>query len=238
MTQPFRSAGKLMYACECWPELELHYQEDHIRISGAGLFSCISSAVYNGGVYSADTFVNWKVPLSYQCSDPASDMRAFLSGQKYPVHCTIGLITAAKLTHASIMEEAGDQFKLAVCTTAGTRNAARSGLMRRTYPSYRAGTINTVVCIDGKMTEAAMVNAVMTAAEAKAAALQTLGILDPETGQAATGTTSDAIIIGVNHNSTYNVIHEYAGSAASIGNAVGRLVYASVIEAAETQHEA
>ena len=40
--------------------------------------------------------------------------------------------------------------------------------------SLYPGTINTIVVIEGSLTDAAMVNAVITATEAKAAALQAL----------------------------------------------------------------
>jgi adenosylcobinamide amidohydrolase len=236
MAQPFRKHNN-RYESAVWPGLAFAYEKDHIAIGGAGMFGCFSSAVYNGGSSAADTFVNWKVPLSYRCDDPNADVRSFIAEREYPDISTMGLLTAAKLTHASIQLEADDHQRIAVCTTAGTGNAARAGMVRTAFPSYRPGTINTVLLIDGRMTQAAMINAVMTAVEAKTAALQELGITDPENGLAATGTTTDALIVGVNQNPAYIVLHEYAGTAASIGSAIGRLVYASVLESVATQNE-
>ena len=82
------------------------------------------------------------------------------------------------------------------------------------------------------MTAAAMVNAVITATEAKAAALQDLGIVDPLHNAAATGTTTDAIVIAVSQSDRYGVRHAYAGSATTIGSAIGKAVYDTVYEAA------
>jgi adenosylcobinamide amidohydrolase len=82
--------------------------------------------------------------------------------------------------------------------------------------------------IDGRLTPAAMVNAVQTAVEAKAAALADLGITDPENGLIATGTTTDAIVLAVSQSGRYNAEHVYAGTATDLGGAIGRLVYSAV----------
>ncbi|MNN81267.1 Adenosylcobinamide amidohydrolase [compost metagenome] len=94
--------------------------------------------------------------------------------------------------------------------------------------AYRPGTINIMLGIDGLLTPAAMVNAVMTAAEAKAAALADLGITDPENGLIATGTTTDAVVLAVSGSRRYGAEHVYAGTATDLGGAIGRLVYAAV----------
>ncbi|MOA56005.1 Adenosylcobinamide amidohydrolase [compost metagenome] len=80
-------------------------------------------------------------------------------------------------------------------------------------------------------------NAVITATEAKTAALQELGITEKANGLSATGTTTDAIVIGVSQDASWNAVHAYAGAATTIGCAIGEAVYASVLEAGRTQHE-
>ncbi len=82
-----------------------------------------------------------------------------------------------------------------------------------------------------------MVNALMTAVEAKAAALQDVGLRDPDNGLIATGTTTDAIVLGVSGNSAYGAVHEYAGTATTVGAAIGKLVYDTAYEAVVTQGE-
>jgi adenosylcobinamide amidohydrolase len=197
----------------------------------------LSSAVHPGGFSYADKIMNWKVPLTYQCGDPARDIVRQCGRWGCDPQHTIGLITAAKLSHASVTELEGDRFKLLCCSTVGTRNAARAGLARSTFSAYTPGTINTIILIDGQMTEAAMVNAVITATEAKTAALQQLGIVEKASGQSATGTTTDAIVIGVTQHAHWNAVHAYAGAATTIGCAVGEAVYATVHEATRTQQE-
>jgi adenosylcobinamide hydrolase len=235
MSQPFRS-GKL-YEASCWPNVQLRLNEDRIEICLPQPVLALSSAIHPGGFSQAERIVNWKVPLSYQCDNPVQDLINRCTEWNCDPQRTIGLITAAKLTHASIQEAAGDRFNLLCCVTVGTRNAARAGLPRETFPAYTAGTINTIVLIDGQMTQSALVNAVITATEAKTAALQQLGIVEGKNGMSATGTTTDAIVIGVSQRPQWGAVHAYAGAATSIGCQIGESVYAAVMEATRTQHE-
>jgi adenosylcobinamide amidohydrolase len=197
----------------------------------------LSNAVYNGGMSSTDRLVNWKVPLHYNSNNPQADIALQLQQWGLDPVRSVVLMTAAKLTHASVEELCGNCFKLICITTSGTRNAARAGSERTVFPAWRAGTINTMLLFDGQLTDSAMVNALLTATEAKAAALQDFGLRDPDNGRIATGTTTDAIILGVSGSSAYGAIHEYAGTATEVGAAIGKLVYDTVFESATTQYE-
>ncbi|MEK3882276.1 adenosylcobinamide amidohydrolase [Paenibacillus sp. PL2-23] len=235
MTQPFRRQS--VYHSSLWPELSLLLRENRIELRLPRAWHMLSSAILPGGFSYADAIVNWKVPLNYRCGDPVTDLIQQCAEWGFPSETTIGFMTAAKLTHASVMESEGDGFKLLCCATAGTRNAARAGLPRETYSAYSPGTINIVLLIDGRLTEAAMVNAVITATEAKAAALADLGIREHGNGQPATGTTTDALAIGVSQDASRGPAHAYAGVATTIGCAIGEAVYAAVRESVRTQHE-
>ncbi|MBB6024052.1 YD repeat-containing protein [Paenibacillus sp. JGP012] len=97
--------------------------------------------------------------------------------------------------------------------------------------SYVPGTINIMLWLNGQMTPGAMVNAIQTAVEAKAAALADAGIKDSENGQTATGTTTDAIVLAVRRTKHESQpLHTYAGTATALGAAIGRLVYDTVTE--------
>ncbi len=239
MTQPFRKGVSCIYQPASWPGVRFEYEPSGIAVRGMDGYRCASSAFYNGGIREASAILNRRVPLTYLCDDPVREMHAYLQGVGMDCQRTIGLLTAAKLTHASIVDVSGDWYKLAVCTTAGTRNAAKAGTGRETYPAYHPGTINTIVMVDARMTDGAMLNAIMTATEAKAAALRDADIRDEaDPSLQATGTTTDACVIAVSQRADHPVVHAYAGCASDIGNAIGRLVYASVTEAVRTQHEA
>lgn len=240
MTQPYRDAQRITtYASACWPGLEFRYDPSqyHIRMAAPLPLATISSAPYAGGQTLADHIVNVYVHKDYNHEDPIQHLQSEIVAWGYPLPSTIGLLTAAKLTHASIAEAEGDEARIVVCTTAGTSNAARAGRARPTFAAYEAGTINTIVAIDGRLAPAALVGAVITATEAKTAALQDLGIADPENGDGATGTTTDTVVVAVSQDARYDEVHRYAGSATTLGNLLGRLVYDTVYEAVRTQGE-
>lgn len=234
MSQPF--LDHTFYRSSIWPDLTITNTDEHVLIRTVDPMTVFSNALWQGGLTHASHFVNWKVPLDYRCADPVELMCTQIKAWGYPIGRTVGLQTAARLTHASIQEEAGDKYRLICCVTAGTGNAARAGRARTTFSAYACGTINTFVLIDASMTTSAMINAVITATEAKAAALQDLGVTE-EAGEIATGTTTDAVVLASSQNKQYGDPHQFAGVATTIGNAIGRLVYQAVYEAVVTQKE-
>jgi len=148
----------------------------------------------------------------------------------YALEGCAGLMTAVPLEHAALAEEDTGSAGIFCCVTAAAGNAARAGSQRSVLAAYRPGTINIMLGIDGWLSPSAMVNAVMTATEAKAAALADLGITDSENGLTATGTTTDAIVLAVSGSRRYAAEHVYAGTATDLGGAIGRLVYSAVTE--------
>lgn len=229
MAQPFRTETR--FRSEVWPDFIMELREDHLAAETKTACATISSAVWGGGLQTARRFVNWQVPLAYRCDTPAECMRSKILEWGYALDDTVGMQTAANVRQASLQEMKGDQFSLICCATVGTSNAARAGTPRTTFSAYRPGTINIMLWIDALMTPAAMVNALLTATEAKSAALQDLQIRD-ETGRMATGTTTDSIVLATTQNKRYPSPHLFAGTATTIGNAIGRTVYRAVSEAA------
>ncbi|QMV44108.1 adenosylcobinamide amidohydrolase [Cohnella cholangitidis] len=237
MTQPFRDISVKSYLSPLWPELDIRFAEEHVLIRSEKLHEVVSNAPYRGGLSNGNHFVNWKVPRSYDCSDPEAMMAYEMHKWGYPAQSAIGLQTAAHITHTSFAEESGDEFKLLVCASAGTGNSARAGLIRETFSAYVPGTVNIMIFVDGKMTPSAMVNAVISATEAKSAAFDDLRIQDYSHERIATGTTTDTVLIAVSQSDSFLPVHRYAGAATTIGNAIGRLVYETVHEAVRTQGE-
>ncbi|UHA72099.1 adenosylcobinamide amidohydrolase [Paenibacillus sp. 481] len=234
--QPFRK-GSTMYASTCLPGVSLTWREEHVVVTLPELVPVWSNAVYHGGSWLTERIVNHMVTTEFDCSDPVQHMRNKCEQWEYHPVTSVGLITAAKLSHTSLKEKEGDAFSVLCCTTAGTLNAARAGIPRQVHSDYKPGTINTVIIVDGDIGQAAVWNLVMTATEAKCAALADTQLIDGETGKVATGTTTDAIVIAVINSGRYRAEHLYAGTATTIGNTIGCLVYDTVSEAVRTQHE-
>ncbi|MBB3109494.1 adenosylcobinamide amidohydrolase [Paenibacillus phyllosphaerae] len=236
MSQPFRSGTH--WSSTIWPGLSASFDDEQIILRSGQLLETLSSSVYGGGSgVWAHAFVNRKVPLSYRSGDPVEDLREMIRKARLPAEATVGLLTAAKLTHASVHEEAGDRFNIVCLATAGIGNAARAGAERQVFSAYSAGTINIFVLIDGQLSPSAMVGAIITATEAKCAALQDLGIPDPVHGVIATGTTTDSVVIAVSQNADFGAVHAYAGAATTLGNTLGRAVYRTVYESVKTRDE-
>ncbi len=229
MAQPFRTETR--FRSEVWPDFTMELREDHLAAETKTTCATISSAVWGGGLQAARRFVNWQVPLTYRCDTPVACMRSKILDWGYSLEETVGLQTAANVRQASLQEMEGDQFSMICCATVGTSNAARAGTPRTVFSAYQPGTINIMLWMDAQMTPAAMVNGILTATEAKSAALQDLQIRD-ETGQMATGTTTDSIVLAITQNPRYPYPHLFAGTATTIGNAIGRLVYRAVYEVA------
>jgi adenosylcobinamide amidohydrolase len=230
MTTPFVDGVTKQYRSTVWPELTLTREDQHLLLHSPIHLESLSSAVHGGGKGYINHITNIYVDRFYECDNPERDIANWLGEWKYPLETTAGLLTAVKLEHAAVLEEKGDAASLFCCTTAGVSNGARAGSERTTFAAYRPGTINIMLMIDGQLTQAAMVNAVMTAVEAKAAALADLDIRDAENDLVATGTTTDAIVLGVSQNKTYEATHAYAGTATDLGAAIGRIVYGTVKE--------
>lgn len=243
------------YEASSWPGLNISAYERHIKAQSPRVAQALSSAVYGGGMLELDRIFNIYVDRHYRCDDPPRDIEQALNEWHEPGDQCAGLLTAVRLEHTSIQEYTSDEFGLLCCTTAGVSNAARAGSERTvfdtagnktmasgrehsapsagnlTIPPYVPGTINIMLWLNGRMTTGAMVNAVQTAVEAKAAALADAGILDSENGLPATGTTTDAIVIAVRQAvEEPRPMITYAGTATTAGAAIGRLVYDTVTE--------
>lgn len=222
--------GVKTYQSKVWPGLALKWREGHLLLEFPAEADSISSAVYGGGAGRLKRAVNQYVSRDYECSNPVQDLENKLQEWGYPLEGCAGLMTAVPLEHAAVAEEDTGSAGIFCCVTAAAGNAARAGSQRSVLAAYRPGTINIMLGIDGWLSQSAMVNAVMTATEAKAAALADLGIKDSENALIATGTTTDAIVLAVSGSRRYAAEHVYAGTATDLGGAIGRLVYSAVTE--------
>lgn len=158
------------------------------------------------------------------------------------------MATAADMDNLAVVTRTFKPFVVTVLTTAGARgNALRTGVDEGTYiepdPSEEApskagepkqGTINILVLTNARMTDGGMARAIITATEAKTAALEDLHVPSTYTkGVQATGTGTDSMII-VSGTSGPRVT--YPGGHSRIGEIMGKAVYEAVVEALEKQN--
>ena len=181
-------------------------------------------------------------------------MRLTMKEIGLPEGKTAGLETAAQMENASIVTESYRDLAVTAITTAGIEasggrvgdpavwyeESEKKGLGKEkkdSGPSHcgqgsqsiKPGTINTILCIDADLYEGALVRALVTAAEAKAAALQELLAPSVNSHGIATGSGTDGIIVIANIESELFLTD--AGKFSKLGELIGRTVKKSVKEA-------
>ena len=200
----------------------------HLLIDLEKTCTCLSSAVIGGGFSQVSYIINRSVPKGWDCHDPVVDMERYLTnlGLK-PSNC-IGLLTGVSVLETQRVKQAQEGWYVETFVTAGTSNAAAAGGQ---FPlgAFAAGTINIIVLIGGKLSSAALVNAVQTATEAKTAALNK-SKLKTRFGEYATGTTTDAVTVA---NLADEPMSPYAGLATIPGYLIAQTVYRAVETALE-----
>lgn len=178
---------------------------------------CISSGPLGGGIGARDWLVNATVPLDYDRTDP--DRHLTEIGAALGLCGTgCGLLTAVDVTRHHVAADDAVHATATVGLSSPAWAAAPDGHFRREAP-YRVGTINAVVAVPVRLSEAALVNAVTAATEAKTQALH-------EAGVRATGTASDAIVV---HCPTDGAAQTYGGPRSTFGARIARAVHAAVL---------
>jgi iron complex transport system ATP-binding protein len=151
----------------------------------------VSSALVGGELGVTHHVVNMRVPDGYRGERPRDDLIAFARGLgiRGPF---VGLMTAAPTEAATAATEATDGITVTVVATVGLGIAVSAGL--GPPADWRPSTINTVALLDARLEPAAAVNGIITATEAKVAALAEAGVRTA-TGAPATGTVTDAVVV-------------------------------------------
>ncbi|WP_343447956.1 adenosylcobinamide amidohydrolase [Micromonospora schwarzwaldensis] len=146
----------------------------------------VGSAPLGGGIGVRRWVVNATVPMTYDRDDPAAHLTELardldLSGPG------VGLLTGVDVTEVVHRSDGG----VRVWATVGLGTpvwAAAPAAPAVPAPAHPVGTVNIVVHVPVRLGDAALVNAVATATEAKAQAIWELGL-------AATGTATDAVTV-------------------------------------------
>jgi adenosylcobinamide amidohydrolase len=187
--------------------------------------STVSSAIYNGG------FKKTKAILNVQTPEELSDRKLHENPQKFIIDSAkklglsenfVGMITAAAVDKFALASKKDGDLTVTVTATAvdpegNTCSHAETAGETITVEEM-PGTINIMVIIDGNPTESCLVNTVLTATEAKTAAMWELDIRSRYSGDVATGTITDAIIVAKTNRGAPIVI---GGPASKLGQLVG-----------------
>jgi len=176
----------------------------------------ISTAVLGGGLGERSWVLNAQVPGGYARTDPVAHLREIAE----PLGVSgagVGMLTAADVRHWTSASEDG------------VRAAATVGIGTPTWAAVPwdagvpvPGTINVLVAVPAAVDDAALVNLVTTATEAKVQALL-------EAGHAATGTATDAVCVAVR---TTGAPEAFGGPRSAWGARVARAVHRAVLAGA------
>ncbi|HHT64266.1 MAG TPA: adenosylcobinamide amidohydrolase [Clostridia bacterium] len=210
------------------PGIRLFEQNKILVLASEKRLYTLNSSVLGGGFQTPYFVVNQQVIKGYDGENPMEDLIKGIQKIGLNPDDSTGMMTAAHVKDASIEFEIGRDISVTAIATAGTSNAMAAGGTPPPKCYSGAGTINIIVLVDGNLSEGAMVNAVITATEGKTMALQDLEIKDVFTGEPASGTSTDAVVVAVTGKGEKL---PYAGTATEVGGMIGRTVRKSVTEA-------
>ncbi len=203
----------------------------------------LSSAVLNGGLQEANGIINVQVPEG--CGSDKSDVHwspeKFLNEEaqrlQLPAKKVVGLMTAAKMQNIAVYSEKCVETVLTVFVTAGSTVSVTAGeptASKKGGKIYRLGTINIILIVDGNLTEGCMVEAIKTLTEAKTVALRELDIRSQFSGDLASGTLTDSVLVGCTKKGEPI---RYAGTFTLLGELIAKCVRKAVKEAMYNQEK-
>ncbi len=154
----------------------------------------ISTAVVGGGITPVGWWLNAQVSRAYAHPDPVA--HGVQIAQELGLDVTtpgVVMLTAADTSRYTTALEVGVEVVATVglglpVPAAAPDDVDWASTQAPTLDAVRPGTINLLVCVPVPLADAALVNAVVTATEAKTQALV-------EAGVPGTGTCSDAVCI-------------------------------------------
>jgi adenosylcobinamide hydrolase len=179
----------------------------------------ISSGPLGGGLGTRHWVVNATVPMAYRRDDPDAHL-AELADQLGLDGPGVGLLTGVDVADLVTTDEEG----VTVWATVGLGAPIWAAAPPALAPPARPGTVNVVVHVPVRLSDAALVNAVATVAEAKAQALWELGLK-------ATGTATDATCVLC---PTDGRAEAYGGPRSTWGARIARAVHRAILTGSVT----
>lgn len=177
----------------------------------------IATAPHGGGIGTRRWVLNAQVPAKYARRDPDHHLGKIGVSLGLPGR-GVGLLTAADVRSFTVGSDGG----VDVQATLGLGHPIKAAAPDEAGRMPMVGTINIVVSLPERLSDAALVNAVATATEAKAQALWDAGI-------PGTGTATDALCIVCPEEGRP---HDFGGPRSTWGARLARAVHAAVLAGA------
>lgn len=194
----------------------------------------LSSAPLRGGLTVASYILNHQVEAnpfvagdqSMVFGDPGRSLQELAI--RLGIHApTVGLMTAVPMTQVVTARALSDGLWVECFATVGITNAVRAGEWPppgiADQQSGTPGTINLILVTNGCLSQAAMVCAVQVVTEAKSRVLRDHDVRCSQSGTAATGTGTDAVVIASALRGQ-GTRHLYSGTHTVLGAMIGHVV--------------
>jgi adenosylcobinamide hydrolase len=210
-----------------------------LLISSNRPLAVLSSAVHNGGFKTADKIISIHVPEinDDNCNRKMDDLdkelhenpeiilkRALIRLNIDP-DTAIGIMTHADVQNVEVSCQKHNEVTLSAFVTGGVEVASTAGELTISNPNHLKidpiGTINVILLVDGNLTESCMVDTIKTIIEAKTVALRELDIRSYFSGDQASGTVTDSVVVACTKRGKPM---KYAGTATVFGELVGKSV--------------
>ncbi len=200
----------------------MHYYVKDSTLVIEGYFEAVSTGL-NGGRSRVNYIFNKQVPRTFNPPSTREFMKK--AGLGLGIHePTFGLLTAVNMEYLQVIE---DNY-LTAFITAGVSNGSEF----RT----KIGTINVILVSKARLSETALLGAIITATEAKGLALL-------EKGYNFLGTNTDAVIVAYETDSNLDLENRekqeipYSGSSTEFGKKITRAVMKGVKAGLELRGE-
>lgn len=212
------------------PDTQVAIDELGVSLHSGRLLTVVSSAVVGGGFCRVRDIVNMHVDDMPPGTSPEDELAAYAArlGIDEPF---VGVMTAAKTQYARVAAASREGLTVAAVVSVGLSNTTSAGVSDPVVAEpgtaepgtidpgvidpgvVDPGTINVILLVDGQLTPAALVNAVITVTEAKTMVLGEWQVRTAQ-GQPASGTSTDSVVVAVTGRGP---ALSYAGPATTIG---------------------
>ncbi|MFC4019735.1 adenosylcobinamide amidohydrolase [Micromonospora sp. GCM10011542] len=179
-----------------------------------GPLRAVSTGPLGGGIGVRHWVLNATVPMSYDREDPARHL-AELAADLDLDGPGVGLLTGVDVAEVLTRTDTG----IRAWATVGLGTPVLAAAPTPAALAQRVGTVNIVVYVPARLGDAALVNAVATATEAKTQAIMELGLT-------ATGTPTDAVTVLCPVDGPEAA---YGGPRSTWGAPLARAVHAAVL---------
>jgi adenosylcobinamide amidohydrolase len=210
--------------------LRLDITDDYCGVTSSIPLRVLSSAILNGGLQDAQSWLNLRVSGEHHDGHPAESLKGVADSLGWPGP-VIGMMTAASMDSCRMRYTSHHGISVLCVATSGLQNARRIGDAADATAwedhRWRPGTINVALFTNASLTPAALVEAIQLISEAKTAACHDGDVTSPVSGLIATGTGTDATAVFCD---PAGPTIEFCGKHLLLGELIGSLAYDVVLQ--------